>query len=98
MRTPAFGCTSARPAPFPSFVHHDSRTHDCVIINCSFCEQPLTCKNSRRPFKPRSADPHLTVFQPDMHLLCPECHTVLTCQACGYVYGTVEDEEPTPEA
>lgn len=66
-------------------------------MKCSFCEQQLMCKNCRRPFKPRDPEHHVAVFQPDMHIVCPECQKVLICKACGFVYGQAEAEEPPAE-
>ena len=63
------------------------------MIKCSFCEQPLICANCRKPYHPRSGEAHVAVFQPDMHIACPECQRVLTCKACGFVYGQAEEEE-----
>jgi len=66
-------------------------------MKCSFCEQSLVCNSCRAPFKPRAADTHLAVFQPEMHIVCPECREVLVCKACGYVYGEVESDERAAE-
>jgi hypothetical protein len=62
-------------------------------MKCSFCEQPLVCKSCRRPFQPRKGETHLGAYQPDTQVSCPECQKVLTCAACGYVYGEDEGEE-----
>jgi hypothetical protein len=62
-------------------------------MKCSFCEQPLVCKSCRAPYKPRSSEAHVAVFQPDMEILCPTCQEILSCQACGYVYGATDEEE-----
>jgi rubredoxin len=61
-------------------------------MKCSFCEQPLVCKACHHPFQPRRGETHVAAYQPDMQVYCPECQKLLTCQACGYVYG--EEEEP----
>jgi hypothetical protein len=63
------------------------------MIRCSFCEEPLVCKNCRKPFAPRKDETHLGVYQPDVAVSCPECQTLLVCKSCGYAYGA-EDEEP----
>jgi hypothetical protein len=63
------------------------------MVRCSFCDQPLACKACNRPFHAPSAEPHLAVYQPDMHVACPECHQLLVCKLCGYVYG--EEGEDT---
>jgi hypothetical protein len=57
------------------------------MIKCCFCEQPLVCRECRRPFTPRSGETHLGVYQPDVAVACPECQKTLACKACGYVYG-----------
>jgi rubredoxin len=62
-------------------------------MKCSFCEQPLVCKSCRRPFHPRKGETHLGAYQPDTQVACPECQKVLTCAACGYVYGEDEGKE-----
>ena len=62
-------------------------------MKCSFCEQPLVCKSCRPPFHPRKGETHLGAYQPDTQVACPECQKVLTCAACGYVYGEDEGKE-----
>jgi hypothetical protein len=62
-------------------------------MKCSFCEQPLICKACRRPYHPRRSETHLGTYQPDTQVACPECQKVLTCAACGFVYGDPEDPE-----
>ena len=62
-------------------------------MKCSFCEQPLACKDCGKPFQPKKGETHLAAFQPDMEVYCPECEQVLVCKACGYVFGSVEEEE-----
>jgi hypothetical protein len=65
-------------------------------MKCSFCEQPLVCKYCRRAFHAHSEQAHVGVFQPDTQVACPECQKVLTCAACGFVYGETggdSDEE-----
>jgi hypothetical protein len=68
------------------------------MLRCSFCEQPLVCKSCKKPVRPRHGEAHVAVYQPDMHVTCPECQKLLACQACGYVYGEQEEDEdePTP--
>jgi DNA-directed RNA polymerase subunit RPC12/RpoP len=61
-------------------------------MKCSFCDAPLICKSCNRPFKPHHAAPHLAAYQPDMEVACPECHAVLVCKLCGYVFGEEEEE------
>jgi hypothetical protein len=65
-------------------------------MTCSFCEEPLACKNCRRPFHPKSGESHQGVYQPDTQVYCPECQTVLACAVCGYVYG--DDGRPDTPA
>ena len=67
------------------------------MIKCSFCEQPLVCKNCRKPFVPRHGESHLGVYQPDTAVACPECQKILACKACGYVYGDVEENDQDTE-
>jgi hypothetical protein len=62
-------------------------------MKCSFCEQPLVCKHCKRPFHPRQGETAVAVYQPDMQVACPECHKVLTCKSCGFVYGEQEESE-----
>ncbi|MFN4260769.1 MAG: hypothetical protein ACK4RK_15840 [Gemmataceae bacterium] len=52
------------------------------------------CKSCQQPFRPKSSDHHIGVYQPDMIVYCPECHKVLVCRGCGFVYGEVRDDEP----
>lgn len=61
-------------------------------MKCSFCDQPLMCQSCNRPFRPRASGSHLAAYQPDMQVACPECHEVLACKQCGYVYGEEEGE------
>lgn len=63
------------------------------MIKCSFCEQPLVCKSCGRPFRPKSGETHVGIYQPDMEVSCPECQKVLVCKACGYVYGSDEESQ-----
>ena len=63
------------------------------MIKCSFCEQALVCKACRRPFRPRSGETHVGVYQPDMEIRCPECQKVLVCNTCGFAYGAEEDRD-----
>ena len=60
------------------------------MIKCSFCEHPLVCKSCGEPFRPRTGDAHLAVYQPDVAISCPECKNLLVCKDCGFAYG--EDE------
>jgi hypothetical protein len=66
-------------------------------MKCSFCEQTLVCKYCRLPFQPRKGETHLGAYQPDTQVACPECQKVLTCAACGFVYGEDLSEEPKDE-
>jgi hypothetical protein len=50
------------------------------------------CKACGKPFHSRRAEAHVAVYQPDMQIYCPECQKLLTCKACGYVYGQSEGE------
>jgi hypothetical protein len=63
------------------------------MTKCSFCEQPLVCRNCRRPFLPRHGETHVAVYQPDMAVSCPECQKTLVCKNCGYVYGENDSED-----
>lgn len=65
-------------------------------MKCSFCEEPLVCKNCRHPFQPKSGEAHAGIYQPDMQVFCPECQTVLACAACGYVFGEDEPRDANP--
>jgi hypothetical protein len=65
------------------------------MIKCSFCEQPLVCKACRRPFRPRSGEMHVAVYQPDLEIKCPECQKVLECNSCGFTYGADDRDETT---
>jgi hypothetical protein len=61
-------------------------------MKCSFCELPLACKTCGKRFQPHLRDTHLAAYQPDMQIYCPECHAVLKCKSCGFVYGEEEEE------
>jgi len=53
---------------------------------------PLACKACGQSFKPKQRETLTAVYQPDMQIACPECHAVLTCKWCGYVYGEEDDK------
>jgi hypothetical protein len=63
-------------------------------MKCSFCEQPLVCQHCKQPVRPREGATLTALYQPDMHVVCPECRHVLICKSCGYVYGEEAEEEP----
>ena len=63
------------------------------MMKCSFCEQMLVCKACHRPFRPRSGEVHVGVYQPDLEIRCPECQKVLVCNGCGFAYGTEDDRD-----
>ena len=65
-----------------------------INMKCSFCEMPLVCRACGKPFHARQQETLIAVYQPDMHIYCPECHIVLTCKSCGFVYGEEEEGEP----
>lgn len=67
-------------------------------MKCSFCELPLACKACGQPFRPRRRETHIAAYQPDMQIFCPECHAVLKCKSCGYVYGEEDAEGAGDEA
>jgi hypothetical protein len=62
-------------------------------MKCSFCEASLVCHACRRPVHPRRGETHQALYQPDTEVLCPECQQVLTCHACGFVYGDPEEKK-----
>jgi hypothetical protein len=62
-------------------------------MKCSFCEQPLVCKNCQQPFRPRRGETHVAAYQPDMQVNCPECQKPLICRVCGFVFGEEEEAE-----
>jgi hypothetical protein len=62
-------------------------------MKCAFCEMSLACRACGKPFRPRRPETFIAAYQPDMHIYCPECHAVLKCKSCGFVYGEEEDEE-----
>jgi hypothetical protein len=66
------------------------------MIKCSFCEQPLVCRECHRPVRPTQGATHLGIYQPDMAVNCPECKQPLACRHCGFVYGSDENDEDTP--
>lgn len=61
-------------------------------MKCSFCERPLVCRHCDKPFQPRRMETYAAIFQPDMEVSCPECKNVLTCKACGFVFGRDAEE------
>ncbi len=63
------------------------------MIKCSFCEQPLVCKACHQPFRPRTGEGRVAVYQPDMEVSCPHCQKLLVCRACGFAYGEQEEKE-----
>jgi hypothetical protein len=63
------------------------------MIRCSFCEEPLACAACGKPFRPKTGEGHVGVYQPDMAVSCPECQMLLVCKSCGYSYGEEEDKE-----
>lgn len=64
-------------------------------MKCSFCEQPLVCKNCDKPFHPKRSETHEGAFQPDTEVSCPECKKTLVCRACGFVFGQDQEEDET---
>ena len=62
-------------------------------MKCSFCETPLVCKACNSPFRPRNPQALAAVYQPDMHVACPECQELLVCKTCGFAYGEEEKDE-----
>ncbi len=62
-------------------------------MKCSFCEQPLVCKECGKPFHPRSSEAHVGAYQPDTALACPECQKQLVCQACGFIYAPEDADD-----
>jgi hypothetical protein len=62
-------------------------------MKCSFCEQPLVCKECGQRFEPPGGQTRLAMYQPDMEITCPECKHVLVCKWCGYAYGEDDGEE-----
>ena len=62
------------------------------MIRCSFCEEPLLCKNCDKAFRPRRSETHVGIYQPDMSVSCPECQQLLVCKYCGFAYGEEEGE------
>jgi len=62
-------------------------------MKCSFCDAALQCKACGQLFRPKDANTHRAIYQPDMQIYCPACRALLKCKWCGFVYGE-EDEEP----
>jgi DNA-directed RNA polymerase subunit RPC12/RpoP len=54
---------------------------------------PLACKECGKAFKPVQAESFIAAYQPDMQITCPECHAVLKCKSCGFVYGEPDSDE-----
>lgn len=70
-----------------------SRDGKVEAMKCSFCEQLLICKHCDKPFHPKKSETYAGVYQPDTEVDCPECHKVLACRGCGFVYGGEQDDK-----
>ena len=64
------------------------------MLKCSFCEAALACKACGQPVRPRAAETHLGIYQPDTAVACPACHQALVCKTCGFAYGGDENGDP----
>lgn len=67
-------------------------------MKCSFCESALVCNVCHEPFRARSEETHVGLYQPDTAVSCPHCQSALVCKICGFSYaGDAEVSAEVPQ-
>jgi hypothetical protein len=63
------------------------------MVNCAYCEKPLTCDQCRADYVPPTQEQYQALGQPDVLLTCPECGAVLVCHWCKTPYDGLSEED-----
>jgi hypothetical protein len=63
------------------------------MIDCAYCEKPLTCDSCRTPYSPPTREHYEALSQADVVLECPGCGRVLVCHWCKMPYDGLEAKD-----
>ncbi len=57
------------------------------MVDCAFCEKPLTCESCGATYQPPDLDAYQALSYPEQPITCSSCGELLVCHWCKTPYS-----------